>query len=454
MRKIARWLYREIERKGTGRLDKVKKDLRVLYPRKVPAQALEEYYLQKIQLVLIVLLSGLVLAIGLGLQKNQKLRQSEGEEAGAAWISRGDYREKNQTIALEVLTESGLTQEVQVEIGGRVPTWEEANLLEQQFWQEVSGLVLGEKEAYGGVTEDLYLPESLDGYPFMVEWQSANRDLIGDEGEITASAEQFTEQQERRAILCAQVSYEQWEWQHQLEVMVTKEAVDSPKRFGAEIELMLEQAETESRQEAEFILPMEWNGHILIWKEKQQSPHLLILGLTVFLGVTIYFLKDRDLHTQRLARDKVLRKEYSAFVNRLLLYLGAGLTVRSAWERIAADYRTNVQPQQEKTVYEEVLYTVRELHNGVSEAEALERFGFRCGVQEYVRLAALLVQNQKRGNSTLLQQLQQECQRVLEEEMNQVRRLSQEASSKLLVPMILMLGMIMVMIMVPAFCAM
>ena len=180
----------------------------------------------------------------------------------------------------------------------------------------------------------------------------------------------------------------------------------------------------------------------------------MILGLTVFLGVTIYFLKDRDLLTQRLARDKVLRKEYSAFVNRLLLYLGAGLTVRSAWERIAADYRTNVQPQQEKTVYEEVLYTVRELHNGVSEAEALERFGFRCGVQEYVRLAALLVQNQKRGNSTLLQQLQQECQRVLEEEMNQVRRLSQEASSKLLVPMILMLGMIMVMIMVPAFCAM
>ena len=80
-----------------------------------------------------------------------------------------------------------------------------------------------------------------------------------------------------------------------------------------------------------------------------------------------------------------------------------------------------------------------------------EHWGKRTGVQEYVRLSTLLMQNLKKGNNTLLQRLREEADKACTEQLQNNRRLGEEASTKLLLPMVLMLVVVMLLIMIPAF---
>ena len=72
-------------------------------------------------------------------------------------------------------------------------------------------------------------------------------------------------------------------------------------------------------------------------------------------------------------------------------------------------------------------------------------------MQEYIRLSTLLAQNLKRGSSTLLERLRDEAEKAAQERLQESRKMGEEAGTKLLVPMMLMLAVVMVIIMIPAF---
>ena len=96
-------------------------------------------------------------------------------------------------------------------------------------------------------------------------------------------------------------------------------------------------------------------------------------------------------------------------------------------------------------------YTCREMESGVMESESYERFGRRCGLQEYARLGALLSQNLRKGMKGLGDILRVETIQAFEERKARARRLGEEAGTKLLAPMFLMLSIVLIIVIVPAF---
>ena len=178
----------------------------------------------------------------------------------------------------------------------------------------------------------------------------------------------------------------------------------------------------------------------------------LILGGVLLVTVLVFFLSDKDLQDNLEKRKSNMRRRYPDVVQKLLLYLSAGLTVRASFQKIAGDYeRSRKEGRGVQHVYEEMLYTCHELQAGVSEGAAYEHFGKRIGLQEYIRLSTLLMQNIKKGNSTLLQRLREEADKACIEQMQSSRKLGEEATTKLLLPMVMMLLVVMLMIMLPAF---
>lgn len=176
--------------------------------------------------------------------------------------------------------------------------------------------------------------------------------------------------------------------------------------------------------------------------------------LTIVTAVSVYAISDQDIHKQQEQRKKRMQKDYPDIVHKMVLYIGAGMTTRGAFQKIAGDYEHKKSGKELSPAYEEMLYACRELRSGVSEASAYEHFGKRTGLQEYVRLSTLLTQNLKRGNSTLLERLREEADRAGEARLQNCKRLGEEAGTKLLVPMVLMLLVVMVLIMIPAFSSM
>ena len=91
------------------------------------------------------------------------------------------------------------------------------------------------------------------------------------------------------------------------------------------------------------------------------------------------------------------------------------------------------------------------MQSGVAEGAAYERFGRRTGVRQYIRLSSFLVQNLKRGNRNLPEKLREEAFQAGEEKLQQGKRLGEEAGTKLLIPMVMLLAVVMLLIMIPVF---
>lgn len=177
---------------------------------------------------------------------------------------------------------------------------------------------------------------------------------------------------------------------------------------------------------------------------KEESKGIFILGILAASGS--WFLSDMDMRKKKEYRQKQMLAEYPAIVSKLTLYLGAGMNLKKAFQKTAKEGRKTANP-----VYEEMRLACGEMDDGISEAESYLRFGKRIGLQKYLRLSTLLVQNLKKGNTVLLIQLKQEAFLAMEEQRGEIKKLGEEMGTKLLFPMILMMGVTMVLIIVPAF---
>ena len=69
----------------------------------------------------------------------------------------------------------------------------------------------------------------------------------------------------------------------------------------------------------------------------------------------------------------------------------------------------------------------------------------------YIRFGALLSQNLRRGTKGLTDLLKMEAIQAFEERKTQARKLGEEAGTKLLLPMFLMLTVVLIIVIVPAF---
>lgn len=168
--------------------------------------------------------------------------------------------------------------------------------------------------------------------------------------------------------------------------------------------------------------------------------------------LAVYIGQDMELHKQYKLRNQQLLWEYPEFVSKLQLLLCSGMSIRSAFFKIGKEYQKNLQKGGKKRyVDEELLLALRKMENGMSEAEALEFFGRRCHLFCYKKMVSLIQQNLRRGTDGLRETLMNETKAAFEERKQAARRFGEEAGTKLLFPMMLMMGIVMVIIMIPAF---
>ena len=155
-------------------------------------------------------------------------------------------------------------------------------------------------------------------------------------------------------------------------------------------------------------------------------------------------------------RETELRLDYPEMLEQFILLMGAGLTIRGAWQKIALEYQKKYESGNRKYrfVYEEMLVTIRELESGMSERKAYELFGKRTGILAYMRFSTLLVQNLRKGSADLLRLLEYEAVDAFRERKEHAKKLGEEASTKLLMPMLLMLVVVLTMIIYAAFRSM
>lgn len=199
-----------------------------------------------------------------------------------------------------------------------------------------------------------------------------------------------------------------------------------------------------------YYLPKEWNGKTLEWTSPADHTGSLIAALSLFAAAVVLVRKTREDQEKQRKREEELLKDYPGLVMKFTLLIQAGMTVRKTFQKIALDYRRK-QKKKKQAAYEEILTTCYEMESGVSEIEAYRHFGERCGQMKYKTFSTLLIQNLQKGSRRLADMLETESQEAWEERKRKARVLGEIASTKLLLPMVLMLLVVMALIMIPAF---
>ena len=388
---------------------------------------------------------GIILALAVTFVEKQDTVLTKGNGLERNTYGQGETQQ-------EILVEGLLAKKVPlaVRIGERRYTKEQAADAIHMAAEELSAQIAGGNESLEQVQSRLELVTWLDKYGISVRWQPDDTELISASGEVFNSG---CPESGRETFLTATLKAGEYAEDYIYRVNVLPPGRTQEEKELAAFENFLMEKEEEQKYSEVFILPEEFEGKTLTYSADRGRSSLMfpLLGI---LAAILLPLKDRQREQEaKKKRECQMMMDYSEILSRLVVFLGAGLPVRKAWAKIVEDYRRTEEKAGKRAAYEEMAAAYYLMQRGVPEIQAYSEFGNRCRVLPYRKLAGILEQNVKNGSKSLTPVLEAEMEAAFDKRKNLARRLGEEASTKLLLPLFMMLLIVMVMITVPAFLA-
>lgn len=177
------------------------------------------------------------------------------------------------------------------------------------------------------------------------------------------------------------------------------------------------------------------------------EPAVLIPGLVLAAALPAALVSD--LHKKVKVREQLITMELPELLSGIVLLVSAGETVQRAIVRCLESRKNDTHP-----LYRELRLMTGEWDGGYSFQQAFEHFSKRCGVPEVSLFTTTVLLNVRRGGGDFALALR-DLSRVLWEKRKAVSRTrGEQASSKLVFPMVVIFIIVIVLVGTPAFMMM
>lgn len=436
MEKLMEWL---------GKRNVLREYLTTIHPRESPKTVMKQWLVQGAKVILLFFGSLLLLGI---------LYFDEKEDGGI--LRKGNQLPCTSMEQETVLQVSGTshegswTKDVTVTIPERNFTEKEMQKWDKLTSDYVEKKLPGKNPTLEKVESDLNFVSGIPDTEISLEWEY-DMDYFQEEGKRLLK-EISSEGVDSEIVVTAK--WRNWKKKYVYPVhlmpMSISETEQSVKEVQKEIQLTIKEQSTKEV----ISLPEKVGDVTLSYREKVEES--FPLWLVFPLGLLLLFLGIREQQKKKLAaREEELLLAHPSLVNKIMLLLSAGLTMRKAMERLVTEYEIQrKETGKRQYVYEELCVALQEMKDGISESKAIENFGKRCKLLPYLRFTSVITQNLKKGSEGIIDILEQESLEAFAQRKERILRLGETAGTKLLFPMILMLGVVMGIIMVPAFMTM
>ena len=412
----------------------IERDFKELYQEKNQKSILDNYYKEKKKSIILVFMAGMFLSLLLFYSDYQKLQPGEGNR-----ILRKEETGASEQIKLQVKREEEEWEEIEFDLRARQWTRQELEEAFVKMTEELEGHILGENSSLDQVKTDLSFVTELAGYPFVLSWESMEPELIDNTGKLQ---EKILKEITPVSILM-KASY--YDWQEEFLFYITLPKTEESDWITGLREYLI-RGEENTREEGTFYLPKSFQGKEISWKFQGKSSGIYVPLITLILMAVVWQEKDREIRKKTERKRQELIRDYPGFISRLVLYLGTGISIKESFFRIQQEY----EEEEHSYLKEEISYACNQMKNGQGEQKVYEDLGRRCKTAEYRKLAALLIQQREKGSYHLLTQLKKEMEAANEEQYKRLKRQGEEMGTKLLLPMMMLLGMVMALIMLPA----
>ena len=312
--------------------------------------------------------------------------------------------------------------------------------------QELDALILGENPSLEQVANPLYLPEALQDGAVEAEYQFSDYDTFGPDGALKIEPKHPITVEVTAELACQGRSC-----LYSFFVQAVPRQKSPQEGFADQIRSQI-MAENEKEGEDSLSLPQKVGGKEVHWEQKTENRSIKILFLGIAGAIGILVSEKEEKKRREAERQRQMLLDYPEIVSKLSLLLGAGMNISLAWEKIALTYRKKRDSQEieARYAYEEMLGTLYEIQEGIGELQAFGNFGERCSLGDYRKLSSLIVQNIRKGAKGMQQLLDEEAWDAFEQRKARAKIAGEEAGTKLMLPMIMMLAIVLVILMVPA----
>ena len=269
--------------------------------------------------------------------------------------------------------------------------------------------------------------------PEILDWEGKHGENIREDGEaVTLTAIIGLQGQERN---------ESWD------ILVFPEISDEKRQ----VEDMVEKANADTEKGSEWMqLPKTLHGEKLVWKKVGDGMQYGVALLAFALPVMALLHRQQKEKEHKKEEQQQMQQDYPEIVTKLQLLLSTGMNLRKSVERIAGDYVSYMRREEVRKAYEILVEVCGEMERGLGEKEAYEQLGERWGLLSYRTLSSILVQCLQKGSVGVEQILAKEAEQAQRLRRQQAQILGEQASTRLLFPMILMLLVVFVILLVPA----
>lgn len=389
-------------------------------------------------LAVLIIVVGNLLGMGMAAVEKRSVKTD--------YLERNPYGEGAYEETLQVELE-GKQEEIQIYVEEQKYTEADKKRYLKEAEKELNTWfqrVCGDK---GEIRQSLSFPDKLEQNPVTLSWSTSQPQILDWEGVLGTGVAPKGEMVDLMCTITLEEEMKIW----QKEVRVYPPRRTEKEALQEEIQVRAEKLSEENSKK--MYLPETYQGEAVHYRRTAGNTGYLVCVLSVLLGFGIFPLKKERERQKEELRKKEIQRDYPDVLDKLVLFLQAGFSIRKAMEKLAIDYQRNRQKyhMKERAAYEEIVKTCREMEGGVYEADAYERMGKRCKISQYKILSVLLVQNLRKGNQNILELLEREAASAGEERKREARVRGEEASVKLLLPMIMQLMVVLVILMVPAF---
>ena len=362
----------------------------------------------------------------------------------SGYIERPYVDEDDTEVKIEVEGLLEGSQKIEIPVSKRVYSNEEVKEAMKKGMDEILKILPGENTSLQNITTDLNPVSELSDLGLSLKWDFGDGDIIDIQGKV--DNENLSESVD--IDIGVTLSYESYEESYVIPARVMPKPLTADESLIKRFKEYISVADKKSAGESGFYLPESFEGKKLVYHlEDGMNFHLIwIMGIIVAI---LLYLREKNNDRQKLEKKKrELLKDYPDIVSKLIVFIGAGLSVRQSWEGIVKDYES--ENKEKRYAYEEMAKSLARLKTGTPENVVYKEFGRSCLLRQYMKLASLLEQNRKSGISTLSTLLGMESQSAWEERLNLAKREGEELNTKLLLPLFMMLLIVMMMIIVPA----
>ncbi|URN96830.1 MAG: type II secretion system F family protein [Candidatus Pristimantibacillus lignocellulolyticus] len=170
---------------------------------------------------------------------------------------------------------------------------------------------------------------------------------------------------------------------------------------------------------------------------------VITVGVLIAIIVIVKLFQDSKKKVQQ--RKQAILLELPIMLTRLTLLVGAGETVQQAFMKSIVGKEGSKNP-----LHIEWNNTVHEIRNGASFLQSIEKLNRNCAVQQIAVFTTILLLNYRRGGEQFVTAVQDISLSLWETRKNMARVRGEEASAKLIFPLVGVLLLVMILIITPA----